>query len=58
MSSDETTLKVWKMAVKNRNFKEGLIFHADRGVQYASKKFVNVLDSYKKNRSLRRKGNC
>ena len=58
MSSDETTLKVWKMAVKNRNFKEGLIFHADRGVQYASKKFVNVLDSYKKTRSLRRKGNC
>ena len=36
------------MAVKNRNIEEGSIFHSDRGVQYTSKKFVNVLDSYKK----------
>jgi putative transposase len=59
MSTDETTLGAWKMAVKNRNIEEGLIFHSDRGVQYASKKFVNVLDSYKKiTRSMSRKGNC
>ena len=44
----QTTLRTWKMAVKNRNIEEGLIFHSDRGVQYASKKFENVLDSYKK----------
>jgi putative transposase len=44
----QTSLKVWKIAVKNRNIEEGFIFHSDRGVQYASKKFVNVLDSYKK----------
>ncbi|MFV8268348.1 DDE-type integrase/transposase/recombinase [Flavobacterium sp. GT2N3] len=55
----QTTLRAWKMAIKNRNIEEGLIFHSDRGVQYASKKFVNVLDSYKKiNRSMSRKGNC
>jgi transposase InsO family protein len=36
-----------------------LIFHSDRGVQYACKKFVNVVDSYKKiTRSMSRKGNC
>ncbi|MFV8369576.1 IS3 family transposase [Flavobacterium sp. LB2R40] len=59
MSTDETTLGAWKMAIKNRNIEEGLIFHSDRGVQYASKKFVNVLDSYKKiTRSMSRKGNC
>lgn len=59
MNTDETSLKAWKMAVKNRNIEEGLIFHSDRGVQYASKKFVNVLDSYKKiTRSMSRKGNC
>lgn len=59
MSTDETTLGAWKMAVKNRNIEEGLIFHSDRGVQYASKKFVNVLDSYEKiTRSMSRKGNC
>ena len=36
------------MAVKNRDTYEGLIFYSDRGVQYASKKFVNVLDFYNK----------
>ena len=55
----QITLSAWKMAVKNRNIEEGLIFHSDRGVQYASKKFVNVLDSYKKiTRCMSRKGNC
>jgi putative transposase len=59
MSTEETTLGAWKMAVKNRDIDEGLIFHSDRGVQYASKKFVNVLYSYKKLiRSMSRKGNC
>jgi putative transposase len=59
MSTEETTLGAWKMAVKNRDIDEGLIFHSDRGVQYASKKFVNVLYSYKKViRSMSRKGNC
>lgn len=59
MSTEQTSLGAWKMAVKNRNIEQGLIFHSDRGVQYASKKFVNVLDSYKKiTRSMSRKGNC
>jgi putative transposase len=55
----QTTLGAWKMVVKNRNIEEGLIFHSDRGVQYASKKNVNVLDSYKKiTRIMSRKRNC
>ncbi|MDI5950324.1 DDE-type integrase/transposase/recombinase [Flavobacterium sp. LB2P84] len=29
MSTDETTLRTWKMAVKNRNIEKGLIFHSD-----------------------------
>ena len=41
----QTTLLIWKMAVKNSNVEKGLIVHSDRGVQYASKKFVNVLSS-------------
>ena len=36
------------MAVKNRDIEEGLIFYSDSGVQYASKKVVNVLDFYNK----------
>src|SRR5680860_453815 len=47
------------MAIKNRNITKGLIFHSDRGVQYASEKFTNFLDSYKLiTRSMSRKGNC
>lgn len=58
MSTDETTLGARKMAVKNRNIEEGLIFHSHRDVQYASKKFVNFLIPKKITRSMSRKGNC
>ena len=46
------------MAIKNRPIKKGMLFHSDRGVQYVSKKFTNVLDSYGIIRSMSRKGNC
>lgn len=58
MSSDETSLASWKMAIRNRNIQTGLIFHSDRGVQYANNKFANVLESYQVTRSMSRKGNC
>ena len=58
MSTHETTLASWKMAIRNRNVQADLIFHSDRGVQYANNKFANVLDSYKVMRSMSRKGNC
>jgi putative transposase len=48
MSTEETTVRAKKMTLKYRDIDEDLIFHSDRGVQYGSKKFVNVLDSYKK----------
>jgi putative transposase len=34
MSTEETSLAAWKMAIKNRKIADGLIFHSDRGVQY------------------------
>lgn len=58
MSANETTLASWKMAIRNRNVQKGLIFHSDRGVQYANNKFANVLDSYKVTRSMSRTGDC
>ena len=58
MSTDETSLAAWKMAVKNRKIIDGLIFHSDRGVQYASKKFVNTIEFYGVTRSMSRRGNC
>jgi transposase InsO family protein len=45
MSVEETSLCL-RMAIKTEASK-GLLFHSDRGVQYASKKFTNVVDSYK-----------
>lgn len=47
MSTKGTTLPAWEMAVKNRKITKDLIFHSDRGVQYANKIFTNTLDSYK-----------
>lgn len=58
MSTEETSLAAWKMALKNRIVQKGLIFHSDRGVQYANKKFSNTIESYNVRRSMSRKGNC
>lgn len=58
MSTKETTLPAWEMAVKNRNLTGDLIFHSDRGVQYANKIFTKTLDSYKcVRRSMSRRQN-
>jgi len=58
MSTQRTSLAAWKMAKRNRPVQKGLIFHSDRGVQYASKKFANTIESYGVIRSMSRKGNC
>ncbi|GGF24425.1 IS3 family transposase [Flavobacterium limi] len=55
LSTKTTTLPAWKMAVRNRKIKDGLIFHSDRGVQYANKLFTATLDQYKCVRSMSRK---
>jgi putative transposase len=58
MSTDETSLAAWKMSIKKRSVTIGLIFHSDRGIQYANHKFANIIGSYKVTRSRSRKGNC
>jgi len=58
MSADDTSLAALRMAIKNRPIEKGLIFHSDQGVQYATKKFTNILASYGVIRSMSRKGNC
>lgn len=58
MSTKQTTLPAWEMAVKNREIGKDLIFHSDRGVQYANKIFTNTLESYNcVRRSMSRKQN-
>lgn len=57
----DTTVPAFRMAVRNRNVKSDhqLIFHSDRGIQYACEEFVSELSKYKNiTRSMSRKGNC
>ncbi|MBE0674897.1 MAG: IS3 family transposase [Bacteroidales bacterium] len=54
-----TTIPAWRMAVRNRPITQVLIFHSDRGVQYACNEFKELLSSCKLvERSMSRKGDC
>lgn len=50
----------WAMAVKSNTILEELIFHSDRGAQYASYVFTDIIKSHNGlvKQSLSRKGNC
>lgn len=59
MSAKNTVIAALKKAVSNRVVKPGLIFHSDRGIQYASEEFRATLNKITKvNQSMSRKGNC
>lgn len=58
LQASETVIPAWRMAVVNRGFSRGLVFHSDRGVQYACSEFRNWLDPEKTIQSMSRKGNC
>jgi len=59
LSALETSIPAWRMAVKNRPVTDTLIFHSDRGVQYACEAFTNILNAnLLVTRSMSRKGNC
>jgi transposase InsO family protein len=47
-----------KMALRTRNPQRGLIWHTDRGSQYASYEHKDLLKSYGIIQSMSRKGNC
>lgn len=47
-----------EMALLRRNSPEELIHHSDRGVQYASNKYCQLLKENKFIQSMSRKGNC
>ena len=59
MTAKRTTVAALKMALINNQIKPGeLMFHSDRGVQYACDEFTNELKTYKIKQSMSRKGNC
>jgi transposase InsO family protein len=59
LKAEATVIAAWLMAVLNRPVTEKLIFHSDRGVQYACGEFTSLLKSYRNvKQSMSRKGNC
>ena len=50
------TVSALEMAVSRQKPQDGLIFHSDRGVQYASAGYRNALDKYNIAQSMSRKG--
>jgi transposase InsO family protein len=51
-------IKALKMALLARTPPKGLLHHSDRGSQYASKDYQQLLKDYHINCSMSRKGNC
>ena len=52
--------RAYEMAVRNRQPREGLIFHSDQGIQYCSEEFRSILRRLcpSVRQSMSRKGNC
>ncbi len=58
MSTLDTVIAACNMALINRPINGELIFHSDRGSQYASNEFREVLIGKPVKQSMSRKGNC
>ncbi len=56
MKAADTTIAAWKMAIRNRPVKQDLLFHSDRGVQYACTDFRKQLKGLPVLQSMSRKG--
>ncbi|WP_230489768.1 IS3 family transposase [Leptospira noguchii] len=54
----EHLLKAFEKALSRRGYPKEVIFHSDRGVQYASEDFRKVLNTNEFVQSMSRKGNC
>jgi len=54
----ELAVDALNMAVAHRDPAPGVVFHSDRGIQYAAQLFREKLQSYEMVQSMSRKGNC
>ncbi len=54
----ELATSALEMAVGRRNPPQGIVFHSDRGAQYASHKYQELLRDKKMIQSMSRKGDC
>ena len=60
LSTQDTIIKAWNMAIGQNTITQKLIFHSDRGSQYASYEFTKLIRAYHGliKQSMSRKGNC
>lgn len=58
MTTNTTTIPALNYALRENQPLEGLIFHSDRGVQYASNDFREILKKHHIIQSMSGKGNC
>jgi len=58
MSTENTVMDAFEKAVVFRRPPKGLIFHSDRGVQYACHEFKRLLLKYEIKQSMSAKGDC
>jgi len=58
LTANTTTIPAFIQAIKHHQPLPGLIFHSDRGVQYACDKFRGLLKTFKVIQSMSGKGNC
>jgi putative transposase len=59
MHAAATVAPAWRMAIRNRPVNEALIFHSDRGVQYACTEFKELISATPLvKQSMSRKGDC
>ena len=59
LTAKDTIINCWNKALEVRTISQPLIFHSDRGVQYACLDFKQLLTKSKKvTQSMSRKGNC
>jgi len=58
MKAEHTSIAAFKQARVNRPPGSSLLFHSDRGVQYACGEFTDLLARHGITQSMSRKGNC
>ncbi len=60
LTTEDTIVYAWHMAVQNTKITEHLIFHSDRGSQYAGYTFTDIIKKHEGLviQSMSRKGNC
>jgi len=58
MRASETTIAALKSAITRFHPEPDLIFHSDRGIQYACNDFREQLNAYQMNQSMSGLGNC